>query len=263
METQQNLKWEECELWFIFTSLKKPCPYWEGNEWNGEVQAWEAGWWHRKGALSVLEAKLINNTPLEPSFSSRPCLLWVLSQPTAAISVTPCEKQQPSGTMEPPIFFRLLSEFCLPACFFSTPTVPWNQLTSFSISLPLGSRHLRWFSGRESAWWCKRCGFLPWVGKIPWRRKWQPTSVFLPGKSHGQNNLAGYSVHGVAKESNTVRLLNTTTRGPHCLDPWACDPARMFLFYKALWQNLSFRWLTIPVPVPQIPFRELDSQVST
>ena len=36
-------------------------------------------------------------------------------------------------------------------------------------------------------------GFDPWVGKIPWRRKWQPAPVFLPGKSHGQRSLAGYS----------------------------------------------------------------------
>ena len=35
--------------------------------------------------------------------------------------------------------------------------------------------------------------FLSWVGKIPWRRKWQPTLVFLPGESHGQRSLAGYS----------------------------------------------------------------------
>ena len=35
--------------------------------------------------------------------------------------------------------------------------------------------------------------FDPWVGKIPWRRRWQPTSVFLPGKSHGQRSLVGYS----------------------------------------------------------------------
>ena len=32
----------------------------------------------------------------------------------------------------------------------------------------------------------KRCEFDPWVGKIPWRRAWQPTPVFLPGESHGQ-----------------------------------------------------------------------------
>ena len=35
--------------------------------------------------------------------------------------------------------------------------------------------------------------FDPWVGKSPWRRKWQPTPVFLPGKSHGQRSLKGYS----------------------------------------------------------------------
>jgi len=40
----------------------------------------------------------------------------------------------------------------------------------------------RWRSGKESACQCRRCGFDPWVGKIPWRRKWQPTPVFLPGK---------------------------------------------------------------------------------
>jgi len=37
-------------------------------------------------------------------------------------------------------------------------------------------------------------GFNPWVRKISWRRKWQPTPVFLPGKSHGQWNLVGYSL---------------------------------------------------------------------
>ena len=43
---------------------------------------------------------------------------------------------------------------------------------------------------------CKRCSFSPWVGKIPWRRKWHPTPVLLPGESHGQRSLAGYSPWG-------------------------------------------------------------------
>ena len=43
-----------------------------------------------------------------------------------------------------------------------------------------------------------RCGFDPWVRKISWRRKWQPTPVFLPGKSNGQRGL-GAIVHRVAK----------------------------------------------------------------
>ena len=50
-----------------------------------------------------------------------------------------------------------------------------------------------WLSDKESACQCRRWGFSPWVGKIPWRRKWQPTPVFLPGESHGQRSLAGYS----------------------------------------------------------------------
>ena len=46
-------------------------------------------------------------------------------------------------------------------------------------------------------------GFSPWVGKIPWRRKWQPTLVFLPGKSHGQRNLVGYSPKGPKEMGKT------------------------------------------------------------
>ena len=39
----------------------------------------------------------------------------------------------------------------------------------------------------------KRCGFDPWVGKLPWRRAWQPTPLFLPGEFHEQRSLVGYS----------------------------------------------------------------------
>ena len=53
-----------------------------------------------------------------------------------------------------------------------------------------------WLSGKESACQCRRCRFDPWAGKIPWRRKWQPTSVFLPGKSHGQRSLVACSPWG-------------------------------------------------------------------
>ena len=50
--------------------------------------------------------------------------------------------------------------------------------------------------GKESACQCRRHGFDPWSRKISWRRKWQPTPVFLPGKFHGQGSLAGYSPWG-------------------------------------------------------------------
>ena len=48
----------------------------------------------------------------------------------------------------------------------------------------------------------------PWVRKIPWRRKWQPSLVFLPGESHGQRSLAGYSPWG-CEESDTTERLST------------------------------------------------------
>ena len=51
-------------------------------------------------------------------------------------------------------------------------------------------------SGKEPACQCrghKRLGFNSWVEKIPWRRKWQPTPVFLPRESQGERSLVGYS----------------------------------------------------------------------
>ena len=53
---------------------------------------------------------------------------------------------------------------------------------------------------------CGRHRFNPWVGKIPWRREKLPTPVFLPGESHGQRSLAGYSPWGL-KESDTTEPL--------------------------------------------------------
>ena len=59
---------------------------------------------------------------------------------------------------------------------------------------------------KESACKCRRLGFNPWVRKIPWRRAWQPTPVFLPGEPHGQRSLAGYSPWG-RKESDTTEQI--------------------------------------------------------
>ena len=58
---------------------------------------------------------------------------------------------------------------------------------------------------------CGRPGFDPWVGKIPWRRSWQPTPVLLPGESHGQRSLGGYSPWG-HKELDTTEQLSTARR---------------------------------------------------
>jgi len=50
-----------------------------------------------------------------------------------------------------------------------------------------------WLGGKEPCCQCRRLRFDPWVRKLPWRRKWQPTPVFLPGKFHQQRSLEGYS----------------------------------------------------------------------
>ena len=58
---------------------------------------------------------------------------------------------------------------------------------------------------------CRKPGFNPWVGKISWRREWQPTPVFLPGEFHGQRSLAGFGPLG-HKELDTTEWLTAAAR---------------------------------------------------
>ena len=61
------------------------------------------------------------------------------------------------------------------------------------------------------------CRLDPWVGKIPWRRKWQLTAVFLSGKSYGWRSLAGCNPWG-PEESGTTERLSTHTYTPNSLN---------------------------------------------
>ena len=90
--------------------------------------------------------------------------------------------------------------------------IPWSEEPSGPPSMGssrrkyMGRFKSRWCSGKESAYQFRRCqrrGFNPWVRKIPWSRKWQPTPVFLLGKFHGQRSLVGYSPRG-HKELDTT-----------------------------------------------------------
>ena len=106
-------------------------------------------------------------------------------------------------------------------CYASPP----DQL-SFNILL---SGLPRWFSGKESVCQCRRprrCGFSPWFVKIPWRRNWQPTPVFLPWKSHEQRSLIGYHPRG-QKELDMTQRRSTHT-------------------HLSLWSSLS------PLPIPML-----------
>ena len=72
-----------------------------------------------------------------------------------------------------------------------------NTLKNTTLRMFLHFLGLPWrLSSKDSTCQCRRCGFDSWVGKISWRREWQPTPVFLPEESHGQRSLAGYSPWG-------------------------------------------------------------------
>ena len=83
-------------------------------------------------------------------------------------------------------------------------------------------------------WWkrvCskyRRCELDPWVRNISWRRKWQPTPVFLPGESHGQRSLTGYSPWGCKELGATEQLTLSFTL--HILDSFAPDPEETLFF---------------------------------
>ena len=84
--------------------------------------------------------------------------------------------------------FKLL--YCQNKNVFFTFSVCFLCIICVKRGLPGGA------NGKESACQCRRCKrhrFDSWVGKIPQRRKWQPTPIFLPENSHGQRSLAGFS----------------------------------------------------------------------
>ena len=97
----------------------------------------------------------------------------------------------------------------------------------------------RWLHGKEPSCQCRshrRPGFNPWVGKIPWRRKWQPMPVFLPGESYGQRSLVGYSPWGT-KSQTQLKWLSTV----NCLRnywinlPWQTSQEPCWIY------NLTFQ----------------------
>ena len=95
--------------------------------------------------------------------------------------------------------------------------------------------------------------FDPWVGKIPWRRKWQPTPVFLPGESHGQRSLVGYSSQGLKESDRTERLHfhYITQLGPFCL-----SILYIIFYFASVTPKLTIDPFPTPSPLwqPQVCF---------
>ena len=108
---------------------------------------------------------------------------------------------------------------------------------------------------------CNKCGFNPWVGKIPWRRKWQPTPVFLPRESQGRRAWWA-AVSGVAPLPSgnlAVAHLSRPMRPPPATPrAWACPPGQTPQAHqpKVFWNSLAFSmiqwmlaiWSLVPQP---------------
>ena len=90
-------------------------------------------------------------------------------------------------------------------CCDSKVLLQWISPLLLHLRLP------RWLSDKESACQCRRFGFHPWVGRIHWRRKWQPTPVFSPGTSHGQRILVSYRLWGHKRVRHDSMTKTTTT----------------------------------------------------
>ena len=106
-----------------------------------------------------------------------------------------------------------MSEYTLSNYLFISMFIIWG--------LPGGT------SGKEPPCQRKRQGFDSWVGKIPWRRKRQPTPVFLPGKFHGQWRLVGYSPWGHQELDMSEQL---STHVHYLSNKYNLPTASIFLF---------------------------------
>ena len=131
-----------------------------------------------------LETYLLGTLKLFPT--------WILSPEHSTSSIFLQHILASSPTLLPPHhrIHILLKLFII--CIQSKKSNPETLIIFASNNYNL---HM-WLSGKESTCQCRRLRFNPWVRKIPWRRKWQPTLIFLPGKSHDHRSLVGYSPCG-------------------------------------------------------------------
>ena len=102
----------------------------------------------------------------------------------------------------------------------------WNLVRIMLIKMQHAQGFPSGASGKELICWCKNCGFDPWVGKIPWRRAWQPAPGLLPGESLVERSLWA-AVHGVTKSRTRLKRLSTVQH--------TCTSGQCFSMLTCLW----------------------------
>ena len=120
---------------------------------------------------------------------------------------------------------------------------------TYSFLQPIKTSQLPYlFSGKESTCQCRRLKFDPWVRKIPWRRKWQPAPIFLPGKSDQQKHLVGNSPWSCKRIGHNVvikeeqNFSNTNANIPSSVLWAAVDSFQLVCAYRLLVLPIGFRF---------------------
>ena len=111
----------------------------------------------------------------------------------------------------------------------------------YTLGFPGGAR------GKELAYQCrrpKRLSLSPWVRKIPWRRKWQPTPVFLPGKFHGQRSLVSMVSPWCCKSWTQLKQLSTHA----CVCVYTHTHTHTHI---RIYTHRGKKWQTTPVFLPE------------
>jgi len=174
------------------------------------TQAWfPLGWMGWISLQSKGLPRVFSNTTVDVCMSITESLCWTLeTNTTVQINFTTITKRICPFPLGCPICWYMLVN---------------NSLLQFFMSFPGSTNDKEPDCQRRR---CKRNGFDPWVGKIPWRRAWQPTPVFLPGESYGESPWWAI-IHRVAQSRTRLRRLST-----HSHDPlYFCGDSCSFSFF--------------------------------
>ena len=163
-----------------------------------------------------LEASLLpvlqGNTHWHKCTTATPTTAWLCAPSSGQLDIGCSLSCQQQVLTHSSVQFSSVAQSCLTLCDpmnCSTPGLPvHHELPVYPTPNPQ-IWHFVGASGKETTCQCrrhKRYEFDPCVGKIPCRRKWQPTPVFLPGESHGQRSLAGFSPQR-RKESDMTEVI--------------------------------------------------------